>query len=54
MKIETEQNKPHRKQTNIAQEFTVSFTIINQVLQQVTNMKNWNAWDMNSNIPSGS
>ena len=28
MKIETEQNKPHRKQTIIAQEFTVSFTII--------------------------
>ena len=28
MKIQTEQNKPHRKQTSIAQEFTVSFTII--------------------------
>ena len=28
IKIQTEQNKPHRKQTSIAQEFTVSFTII--------------------------
>ena len=28
MKIQTEQNKPHRKQRSIAQEFTVSFTII--------------------------
>ena len=28
MKIQTEQNKPHRKQTSITQEFTVSFTII--------------------------
>ena len=28
MKIQTEQNKPHRKWTSIAQEFTVSFTII--------------------------
>ena len=28
MKIQTEQNKPHRKHTSISQEFTVSFTII--------------------------
>ena len=28
MKIQTEQNKPHRKQTSISHEFTVSFTII--------------------------
>ena len=28
MKIQTEQNKPHRKQTSITEEFTVSFTII--------------------------
>ena len=27
MKIQTKQNKPHRKRTSIAQEFTVSFTI---------------------------
>ena len=28
MKIQTEQNKPHKKHTSIDQEFTVSFTII--------------------------
>ena len=28
MNIQTEQNKPHRKHTSIAQEFIVSFTII--------------------------
>ena len=28
MKIQTEQNKPQRKQMSIAHEFTVSFTII--------------------------
>ena len=28
MKIQTEQNKPYRKHTSIAQEFTVSLTII--------------------------
>ena len=28
MKIQNEQNKPHRNRTSIAQEFTVSFTII--------------------------
>ena len=28
MKIQTEQNKPHMNQTSIAQEFTISFTII--------------------------
>ena len=28
MKIQTEQNKPHRNQTSIAQKFIVSFTII--------------------------
>ena len=28
MKIQTEQNKPHKKQMSIAQEFTASFTII--------------------------
>ena len=28
MHIQTEQNKPHRKHTSIAQEFTVPFTII--------------------------
>ena len=28
MKIQTEQNKPHKKHKSIAQEFTISFTII--------------------------
>ena len=28
MKIQIEQNKPHKKHRNIAHEFTVSFTII--------------------------
>ena len=28
MKIQTKQNKPHRNQASIGQEFTVSFTII--------------------------
>ena len=28
MKIQIEKNKPHRNWTSIAQEFTVSFTII--------------------------
>ena len=28
MKIQTEQNKPHKKRTSIAQEFIVSLTII--------------------------
>ena len=28
MKIQTEQNKSHRKQMSIAQEFTMAFTII--------------------------
>ena len=28
MKTQTKKNKPHRNQTSIAKEFTVSFTII--------------------------
>ena len=28
MKTQIEENKPHRKQMSIAQEFTISFTII--------------------------
>ena len=28
MKIQTEQNKPHKNQTSITEEFTISFTII--------------------------
>ena len=32
MKMQTEQNKPHRKWTSIAKEFIVSFTIIISVV----------------------
>ena len=32
MNIQTKLNKPHRKRTSIAQEFTVSFTIIISVV----------------------
>ena len=53
MKIQTEQNKPHRKRTSIAQEFIVSFTIIIYGVTIVYIGKNLNAWGMNSNIPSG-
>ena len=35
MKIQTKENKPHKKQMSIAQEFTVSFTII---ISRVTNI----------------
>ena len=53
MKIQIEQNKPHRKHTSIAQEFTVSFTIIISGVTIVYIGKNSNACDMNSNPPSG-
>ena len=53
MKIQTEQNKPHRKHTSIAQEFTVSFTIIISGVTIVYIGKNSIAWGMNSNLPSG-
>ena len=43
MKIQTEKNKPHRKQTSIAQEFTVSFTIIISGVTIVYIEKNSNA-----------
>ena len=51
MKIQTEQNKPHRKQTSIAQEFTVSFTIIISGVTIVYIGKE--PWGSNSNLPSG-
>ena len=35
MKIQTEQNKPHKKRTSIAQEFIVSFTIINPMYNRL-------------------
>ena len=53
MKTQTEQNKPHREHTSIAQEFTVSFTIIIFDVTIVLIGKNSNAWGMNSNLPSG-
>ena len=53
MKIQTELNKPHRNQTSIAQEFTVSFKIIISGVTIVYIRKNSNAWGMNSNLPSG-
>ena len=53
MKIQTKQNKPHRKHTSIAQEFKVSFKIIISGVTIVYIGKSSNAWDMNSNPPSG-
>ena len=53
MKIQTEQNKLHRKWISIAQEFRVSFTIIISGVTIVYIGKNSNAWGMNSNFPSG-
>ena len=53
MKIQTEQNKPHRKHTSIAQEFTVSFTIIIYGVTIVYIGKNSNEFESNSNLPSG-
>ena len=53
MKIQTEQNKPHRKQISIAQEFTVSFTIIISDVTIVYIGNNLNEWGMNLNPPSG-
>ena len=42
MKIQIEQNKPHKKHMSIAQEFTVSLKFINLLLQQFTQEKNSN------------
>ena len=53
MKTQTEQNKPHRKPTSIAQEFTISFTIIISGVTIVYIGKNSNALGSNSNPPSG-
>ena len=53
MKIQTKQNKPRRKQTSIAQEFTLSFIIIISGVTIVYIGNNLNAWGMNSNLPSG-
>ena len=53
MKIQTEQNKPHMKQTSIPQEFTISFTIIIFGVTIVYIGKNSNTSGMDSNFPSG-
>ena len=53
MKIQTEPKKPHKKQTSIAKEFTVSFTIIISSVIMVYIGNNSNAWELNSNHPSG-
>ena len=53
MNIQTKQNKPHRKQTIIAQEFTVSFTIIISGVTIAYIGNNLNAWGSNWNLPSG-
>ena len=53
MKIQTKKKETHRKQTSIAQEFIVSFTIIISGFTIVYVGNNSNAWGMNSNFPSG-
>ena len=53
MKIQTEQNKPHKTWTSISQEFTVSFTINNIRCYNSLHRNNLNACDMNLNLPSG-
>ena len=50
MKIQNAQKKPHRKHTSIAQEFTVSFTVIIFGFTIVYIGNNSNAWGTNSNI----
>ena len=47
MHIQTKKNKPHRKQTSISQEFTISFTIIIFSVTIVYIRMNLNAWGMN-------
>ena len=54
MKIQTEQNKPHMKQTSIAQEFIVSFTIIKSGVTIVYIGKEFECMACNSNISTGS
>ena len=53
MKIQTEQNKPHSKQTIIAQEFTVSFTIIKSGVTIVYIGKKFECITCNSNLSTG-
>ena len=53
MKIQTKLSKPHRKWTSIAQEFTVSFTIIISGVTIIYIGKNSNVLGRNSHLPSG-
>ena len=50
MKIQNEQNKPQNKQTSIAQEFTVSFTIIKSSVTIVYIGKEFKCVTCNSNL----
>ena len=50
MKIQIDQNKPHRKQTSIAKEFTVSFTIIKSDVTIVYIGKEFKCMTCNSNL----
>ena len=54
IKIQTEQNKPHRKWTRIAQEFTVPFTIIIYVVTVVYIGKEFECMTCNLNLSTGS
>ena len=54
MKIQTEQNKPHRKQMIIAQEFIVSFTIIKFGVTIVYIGKEYKCMTCNSNLSTRS
>ena len=53
MKIQTEQNKPHRKQMSIAQVITVSLSLIKYGVTIVYIRKNLNPLGKNSDLPTG-
>ena len=50
MKIQNEQNKPHKKRMSIAQGFTVSFTIIKSSVTIVYIGKEFECMTCNSNL----
>ena len=50
MKIQTEQNKPHRKRMSVAQKFIVSFTIIKYGFTIVYMGKEFECIRFNSNL----
>ena len=54
MNIQIEQNKPHRKHTSIAQEFTVSFTIIKSGVTIVYIGNEFECMTCNLNLSTGS